>query len=206
MLIALHESKVLDGLVRRLGARWRTLHETDLDYIVGGAVDVFYQTVSGGKDIKNVVAFLWKVCWRRACDLHEARSRESADGLNDVETPAEEVPDDKASATRDKRRRQAVAIARSLLPRLGQQNVQAVMSYVLDAVEAKREDVPNQEIADALGISLVTVKNSLSRAFRRLERIAREEGLARSGLDVTVLGVDTPDGDSIGSTDEGDSD
>ena len=83
---------------------------------------------------------------------------------------------------REEKRAMAVRMTRKLLPRLGQQNVQAVMAYVIDAVDAGRWDVPNQEIMEAVGLSNDTVRTSLSRGFRRLSRLAQEEGLAEELL------------------------
>jgi hypothetical protein len=56
MLAALAESRILDGLRRRLDfSNWGGLiHHIDRDLIVGEAVDNFYQRVSAGEEIGHV--------------------------------------------------------------------------------------------------------------------------------------------------------
>jgi len=182
MLTALHESMVLDGLVQTFRMKWPTLDHDEIDFVVAGAVDVLYQRVADGENVLNLIAYLWKVSDRRASDRHQQRLRES----NAPDERLEASVDNRSKqgvamldpdADWDRRRLRAVSIARSLLPRLGQENLQRVMEFVLDAVEAGREDIHNSEIADALGLKLGTVRTSLSRAFARLARIAREENL-----------------------------
>jgi len=195
MTVALYESGVLDGLVFRLRGKWPDLAFDDVDYAVGQAVDVLYQAVTRGDRVANLVAFLWKVSDRRLWDRDREAKRERATDPAEIamrrdETAADEGAGERDASeetSRDERRAKALAVARSLLPRLGQENVQVVMAYVLDAVEAGREDICNQEIADALGLSGDTIRTSLSRGFRRLERIAREENLADLTLETDAI-------------------
>jgi DNA-directed RNA polymerase specialized sigma24 family protein len=207
MLQALFESGALDGLFRRLRSQWRRLPEDDIDFAIAEAVDVVYQNVTDRKPVYNLLTLLWKVAYRRACDYHEARKKEwptdpnapCFQNLPDTRTGSEEsegvAPEEADEEDSARRRSRALAIARSLLPRLGQTNVQRVMAYIFDAVEADRRDVPNEEIGDALGLSPDTVRASKSRGFNRLQRIAQEEGLAASGFEPEAI-VPQDDGET----------
>ena len=66
----------------------------------------------------------------------------------------------------------------------------AVMGYLIDAVEAGRWDVSNQEIGEALGLTNDTVRTSLSRGFRRLNRLAQEEGISNNEIGEAWLKAD----------------
>ncbi|SRR6266571_434026 len=197
MLEHLYSSYFLDGLARGIQRRWPSLSRDDTEFVIAQAVDALYRSVSDGKKILNLSAFLWKVADRKANDFYERRLRERAvdpeelQRLSDQDTssrgPFEGDTGPDPEEDYDKHRAEAIRIARGLLPRLGQQNVQAVLAYLLDALEAGVMDVQNQEIADALAISIETVRTSLSRGFARLTRIAREEGLVRSDVELATL-------------------
>jgi DNA-directed RNA polymerase specialized sigma24 family protein len=197
MLECLYSSFFLDGLARGLRRRWHSLSRDDIEFVIAQAVDALYKSVSQGKKILNLAAFLWKVADRKANDFYERRAREMAvepeelQKLSDKTTSARGCVDTHVGSDReddyDRRRAEAVRIARTLLPRLGQQNIQSVFAYVLDALEAGEVDVQNREIAEALGISAETVRTSLSRGFARLTRIAREEGLMDNNTELRTL-------------------
>ncbi len=188
MMKALAESLVMDRLADRLQRRWRSvaLHPDQAQYFVGEAVDALYTAIRKGQKILNVGAFIFKVADRKAYDHHQDRRRERpvdperlGQTLRDHRnTDPDNHPQGNSILSPEERRRRALAIARAKLPQLGQHNVQAVMTYVLDAIEQEREDVPYREIADALGLTIDTAKKSLGRGLQRLARIAREEGLA----------------------------
>jgi len=191
MVEALHKSFALDGLVRRLCIKWPRIPETDIDYAVAESVDVLYQAIAEGKTVINVVSYMWKVADRKASDYNRLRQREvlkDSDDLanirNAVAINKDEPLIDQDEIDRSSLQKKAITLARSFVSKLGQQNIQAVMNYVIDAVEAGREDVPNGEISEALGLSSDTVRTSLSRGFRRLERVAQDSGvvLRNTGL------------------------
>lgn len=62
------------------------------------------------------------------------------------------------------------------------------MEYVLDGIEAGREDIPPAVIAEALGLSADTVRQAISRGFRRLARTAKGEALVDEHWDLPALG------------------
>ncbi len=87
-------------------------------------------------------------------------------------------------------RKGAVATARRLLPKLGQQNVQDVMRCLIDAVEAGEQDLPHRVVADALGLNQGTVRVLMKRGLDRLARAARAEGLVRADFELVKLDED----------------
>lgn len=117
----------------------------------------------------------------------------SSDGLLDRDLLDARAPwaDNEDSVIHAKRRSAALRLARSMLPRLGQQRAQEVMGFLFDAVERGAVNVPSQEIAQALGMSDDVVRQSLSRGFRRLARLASDEGLDVQASDL----LDDPDFD-----------
>lgn len=187
MVEALYQSFALDSLARWLRGKWPTLPHDDVDFAVAEAVDVLYQAVGRGEKVFKIVAYLWKVSDRKAGEHYRIRVHEIAFDPEELErvgsrsSGVSEGSDEELDW--EERRGRAIAIARSLIPRLGQSSIRAVMSYVIDAVEAGCEDLPSREIAEALGLSDDTVRQSLSRGFRKLARIVREEGLADQELD-----------------------
>jgi len=184
MVTWLFRSFFLDGLTRSLEAKWPGLDAGDVQIAVSQAVDDAYEALRSGKKIFNLKAWLYKVADRKAYARNESR-RESVGKKGDVAELAagsagQEIDEDDETR-RDERRAQlrgrAIAVARSLLPRLGQDKVRAVMAYILDAVEAGKPDVTAPEIAQALGLGAATVRVHILRGFRRLARLARDEGL-----------------------------
>ena len=117
----------------------------------------------------------------------------SSDGLLDHDLLDARAPwaDNEDFVIHAKRRSAALRLARSMLPRLGQQRAQEVMGFLFDAVERGAVNVPSQEIAQALGMSDDVVRQSLSRGFRRLARLASDEGLDVQASDL----LDDPDFD-----------
>jgi DNA-directed RNA polymerase specialized sigma24 family protein len=191
-LEALYQSYSLDGLARRLQGKWDSLAWDDIEDAVAGAVDVFYGELRGGRGKSNPVGFLWRVADRKASDRHRQRARESpvepnsgdlAPGIDDALLPKGTEETDRNHLDPDEVRRRAYSVARSLIPRLGQDRIQKVMTYLIDSLEAGAWEVTPREIAAAIGMSADTVRTSLSRGFPRLRRLASEEGfLSKEGL------------------------
>lgn len=210
-LQALYDSHILDGLVRRLEP---SFGRHDADLAVGQAVDALWAELGKAQVVVDVAAFLVKVAQRRAADARRLQRRERGLASQDFDAveamEARRDPDRFRSHEFDDRRgsyespprvdlrRQAIQAARRLIPRLGQQNVQSVMAYLVDAVEQEREDLSAQEVADALGLTVGTAKVSMTRGLQRLSRIAREEGLADHLLrDLSVEIEDEEDRDGM---------
>lgn len=185
MLGALYQSGILDGLTRQIASKWRSLSLDEIGDIVAEAVDILYVAIRSGKKVLNLVAYLWKTSDHKACDYHRLGQHQrfvTSDDLERIPDQSSELEDDLDISTKkqdwEEKRPRVIAIVRSLLPRLGQHNVQKVMTYILDALEANCMDISNAEIAEVLGLSLDVVRQSKHRGFQRLERIVREESLA----------------------------
>ena len=194
MLEALHGSFALDGLTRRIASKWQKLSRDEVDFIIAEAVDILYVALCNGKKVLNLVAYLWKTSDHKACDYYRTKQNEKPltpeelERIPDQSTELEESLDNSATELEwEEKRPRVIAIVRSLLPRLGQHNAQAVMTYILDALSSDCMDISNTEIAEALGLSLDVVRQSKKRGFDRLERIVREEGLAAQVSDVANL-------------------
>ena len=183
MVDFLFRSYALDGLIRQLRKKWPTLHHDDIDYIVSESMNEVYLAVKGGEKVLNLLGLLWKKSFGKAFDRYKLRPKMIAldsEIFENIGKPDNPIEDDQKE---EENRAKALKIARSLIPRLGQHNVQAVMSYLLEAIEAGRGDVPTQEVAEALGLNPDTVRQSISRGFRRLKRIATQEGLIDRAFD-----------------------
>ena len=190
LVLALSENSILDGFKRRLQSKWDRIPSDDIDIIVAEAIDILYASSRNGNKFHNVMGYLWKTCDHKA-HQHDRLSQKVV-VLDDIE----QVPDNSSDPaletiheeySRERMRQQAIALARSLLPRLGQENIQAIMGYVINAVELGYEELSNQEIADALGLTLETVRRSLSRGFDRMTRIASQERLLNSDFNLNKL-------------------
>lgn len=195
MLEALHRSGVLDGLTRRIALKWNSLSNDEVGDIVAEAVDILYVAIRDRKKVSNLVAYLWKTSDHKACDYYRTQQKNrktlTSDELEQIPDSSTEHEDALDSSTQEldweEKRSQVIAIVRSLLPRLGQHNVQNVMTCILDALAADCMDISSAEIAEALGLTLDVVRQSKKRGFDRLERIVREEGLAAQVRDVAHL-------------------
>jgi DNA-directed RNA polymerase specialized sigma24 family protein len=188
VLHAIQQSEVFDGFLRRLCGRWSSLHETDLSAVLWTEViDAFVEAVRRADRIGDVAHWLWRVAWVKTYDLHRAKRRERPVGGVDVAAPepSEHVVWDDGEDERAKRVKKAIELARGLLPRLGEMNVQLVMGYIFDAYAAGRWEVSNEEIADALGKSSEYVRQWRSRGFRRLVREAKQERLVNPDFDIS---------------------
>lgn len=194
MLEFLHRSFVIDGLTRRIALKWRSLSRDEVHDIMAEAVDVLYGAIHARKKVDNLVTYLFKTFDYKAYDYYRARQNQiplNPDELEEIPDKSRELEEKIDSSTKElhweDKKPQAIAIARSLLPRLGQYNVQKVMAYVFDALEADCMDISNAEIAEALGLNLDVARKSKSRGFQRLERIVDQEGLEAQVSDVVNL-------------------
>lgn len=181
VLRQLFENGFVDGLIRRLDHAWSSLDRGSIEDAVDEAILALYDALADRRTVGSPEAYVFKVAKVRAQVRHEEIV--GRDDQHDFEA-AEEDNDLPSGPGNADLRGEALRVARRLLPRLGQTNVQRVMGMVLDAVEADVVDITPAEIAEALGLSSGTVRQALHRGFRRLERVARDEGLQLSFADV----------------------
>lgn len=203
MIEALFKSYLLDGLTLRFLRNWSSFTHQDAEDVVAEAVGVLYQTVANGKPVGGITSFLKKVAHRKAFDLHAKKSRTKTlpPGSSELDTidlnPAnlDEPPPDAEEPEFEDKLRLGIAKARELLPRLGQDTIRQVMSYIFDAVEAGQQNISNEEIEEALGLSSTTVRQAKSRGFRRLKRLAQDERLLPKDFDFYAIAASDDAGD-----------
>ena len=184
MLEALAMSGFLDGLTRRLDAKWEQMHRMDVEDCVAKAVDEAYNAISQGRKIRNLGGWLWKAAnnkshdlWKKDFEYRESNFRD-LDGIAGANEP---TLTDEERENRDNvdqfRREEAIRLARRLLPKIGKGQVVSVMELVIEAVEQGVPDLSTTDIGDTLGISTDAARTLLGRGFNRLYRVAREEGI-----------------------------
>lgn len=191
----LYRSFYLDGITRRLRGRWERLSVEDVKDAVAEAVNALYFSIRDGKKVLDIKGYIWKAADNKANDRYRLQERErtmSPEDLDRVSSQVHPPAEDEYMYGRFRieepdssiRRARAISTARRLLPRLGGENIQQVMGYILDAIEADQVHISNSEIAEALGLSNQTVRQCRSRGFRRLEREGRKEGLVLPTLGI----------------------
>ena len=189
LLEALTASRYLDGLTRRLQKKWGgSLPSTEVDDCIAQSVDAACAAVSRSRSIRSLGAWLWKAADKIADDRwrfdYGRRVEFDEDAvpaaLDTCETERER---EERQEFEEMRRREAVRIARELLPGIGDGQVRDVMELVIDAAEDELPDMPASSIADALGISNSAARALVSRGMKRLRRLAEREGVeAPTGL------------------------
>lgn len=183
MLNAIAETSILDGLARWGKRRWGKIPDDLMHDIIGKAVDNLYEQVRNGQKILDIPAYLTKTIHFKADDLYRKLIREEEfDPTNRAHTENMQYLPEQLSSDADiaelgdeERLKEAIVKARQLLPRLGQENVQKVMETILDAVEAGRVDITNEEIAEVTGLSQSSVRVWKLRGFKRLTDLASKE-------------------------------
>ncbi|MDE3102486.1 MAG: sigma-70 family RNA polymerase sigma factor [Chloroflexota bacterium] len=186
----LMRSAIIDGLTRRLMAqRWWSFEIEEASEVIADAVDDLFESMrKRPRPVANVGGLLWTIVFRRATDrlrtakLRSRREREF-DPDRDVARGAEpgerrDVFDEEVE--HQKRLKVALEVARSLLPQLGMAASERVLMYLFDALEQGVDHVDDEEIAEALGSTPEAVRKARERGVNRLERLARERGIADS--------------------------
>ena len=196
MLLTLTESRYLDGLTRRLQEKWgRVLPWTEVDDCIAKAVDAACSAVFHGRAIRSLGAWLWKSADNIADDKWQSdyRPRVEFDEDNVSAAPDIGVTDgerQEREEVEELRRREAIRIARRLLPWIGEGQVVDVMELVIDAAADGLPDLPASSISEALGISKNAARLLVSRGMKRLRRLAEQEGVE---IPTDLLETDTED-------------
>jgi hypothetical protein len=191
----LHRSRFLDGAKRWLSSRYEGFFdEGTLDDILSTSSDLLYRAASERKDIHGSASYLFKIIDNAAkAKKKDLALYEDIDGVDPMRAdglrvrPAQEGIGEERLEEEEREweevKKDGIRIARSLLPRIGEDNVQRVMGYIIDVVERGAEDVTNHEIAEALMLSPVSVRKWKQRGFERLRRAAKEAGYRKDILD-----------------------
>ena len=183
MVVALHASGFLAGLKRMIQRKWSKLPAADVDDSVADAVESAYTTVSGGRRVGDLGAWLWKAADNVANDRWErdhavVRELDDAAGATAApETTADADERQRLDALAEHRRAEVIRLARQLLAAVGHGQVREVMELVIDAVEAGEPDLPPEVVADTLAISRDAARALMSRGLARLKAAARAQGL-----------------------------
>jgi DNA-directed RNA polymerase specialized sigma24 family protein len=173
MLEHLQRTNVLAGIKIAFRHKWQGLPDEEVDDIVGRGVDALYDKIARGGEVANPVGYILEVMRHEAYD-YAAEHSHTVRLDDDRDFPE---ADQSHSPLDFQQTDAALATARALIPRLGQESVQAVMRRIFDAVEDGDKHISTAEIAAATGLSDDTVRQCRSRGFRRLERIIGDEGL-----------------------------
>lgn len=176
MFQGLCDAMVFEAFLSSFSSRYPEIKD-DVHDIISAATDALYERVKSRKPVAKVESYLWKMINERMSKFSQkkiAHTGPNAESLGYIQTAAQSSEEREAA---DLKKDEALSIAFTLLPRLGQTNVQEVMRYVLVAIQNGIHHVDYGEIADALGITRGVAKTSLRRGFERLTRIAKEENL-----------------------------
>lgn len=186
MLEALWASTLQTGLVRRVSAQYPSLDPDDCHEVVALAIDAFYETLSmAPRTVRNPKAWLYKVALNKAFRLHKERLR-TVSLSEDKDEPSLASLDGGGAGRSAALRAEALRLARSFLPQLGQENLQRVMAYYFDSIEKGVEDLSIAEVAEALHLTPSTAKQCLHRGLQRLKRVAQAHGIRLENFSGTL--------------------
>jgi DNA-directed RNA polymerase specialized sigma24 family protein len=177
MFNALPDSLIFDSYQNYFSSKYPTVDESDLQNIIGKATDQLYDRITRKEKIRKIESYLWKIIdaelWGKIEEQKRFRSVDvEAIGINDNSIPSALTLEQKA-----KQKEYALALADSLVPRLGQVNVQNVMRYILGCIRNGVQDINSNDIGEALDMKPATVRQFMKRGFERLTRICKEESL-----------------------------
>ena len=190
LLRILHETGVFAGFVNGVQAKWGSFDRTVAHTLVASAVDIYYDAVRCGKRIDHPLGYIYKTIQNLACEESERRSLLVTYDDSEESATASQEEDQPPDLPRAELKRKALGMARQLLPQLGQTNVQRVMALLFDAVEKGIVDLPTGDIAEVLDLNPDTVRQCVSRGFRRLRRLSDANGVS---LDSVLTEIDMND-------------
>jgi hypothetical protein len=187
MMECLFKSTLLEAFLNHFSNRYPSLYRDYVYDTIATATDEIVGIISGGKKIKQLHTYLWKTINNKL-----SKAVKKAEAVLSIEQDLVEIKDpepitETQNLKRDEARAKAISIAEGLIPRLGMTNVQAVMKYILGALKNGAQDVPNSEIAEALNMTLVNVRVSVSRGFSRLSKIVKDEGILEKDYELPFL-------------------
>ena len=187
MLEAIALTPLLDGIVRQLRGRWRTIPADLIEDIVGDAVDQLYQKIREGGKVSSIPGFVVKTAEFMAVDLY-------ADLMRKDEFEPENLRHLREQTLLD----QTTRPNRSTGPRTNWHMTNSDglpskrpgdccrssdrrtfrVSWKLSSTrcESGREDISNAEIAEMTGLKPGTVATLKHRGFKRLTDLSEKEG------------------------------
>lgn len=180
MVQILYLSDFLTGLEARIMKNYSYISEEDIAMFITSAIESLYIKLSNEDYVANPGGYLYTVVKFK---LHEfiKKQKRITDGLRNkqlVESAYEKGLGQQEELDDEYCLKLAIREARRLIPKLGQENIQKVMGYVLDCLEVQKFDIRPIEIAEILGMNPNTVRTNLKRGYERLERAALEASSA----------------------------
>jgi DNA-directed RNA polymerase specialized sigma24 family protein len=181
MMEAIVDSHYLDAVYRYLGRDWSQFDHDDAATLVGAAVDEFYQRAKSGTKIWKPRSYLFKILQKLAIDEHERRKP-----LHEFEGPTEAEAARALQGDRDvlvntvprpERVRAAIQLARQLIPKVGERQLQQICEFYIDAVEKELPSVEDETLAETFGLQVDTARRLKNRALERLTREAKKAGI-----------------------------
>ncbi len=185
-LVRLAASHAVDALTHRLAGKWAQAEVGNVESAVIRAADTLLARTRDGAIIRSPVGFLWACASNDLANQHRAGMLVVTQLDKNRQDPSWDpaLTDSSRDEDEDEKRARALKFARSLLPRLGQDNIIRVMTLVLDCVEAGEKYIDHKFIAEATGLTPDTVRKLKHRGFERLEREAKRHGvLLRDALE-----------------------
>ncbi|MEO1009563.1 MAG: sigma-70 family RNA polymerase sigma factor [Planctomycetota bacterium] len=175
MLVELRAAGFLDAAAKTLRGKHPALDHDQVDASIAEGIDETYRRCRSAGQIRNFTAYIWKVAHHKCSARARVVARESSlEHTPPPQAPGSGIPESEAEDRESLR--EGLRVARSLIPRLGQENVVTVMTLLLEAVESGVFYVSAADISDATGLSENTVRQCLSRGRRRLRELARQQG------------------------------
>lgn len=183
MIEYLHASGYLTGMKRRLGRNWQRLPPADLDDCIAEVVAETYERVAAGKRVSQLGGYLATAAHHRAQERW-GRVKDHDSELDAVAQPQSEDGDRRQirEQREDDLRREAIRLARELLPVIGTGQLRDVMDLLIDAVEAGEPELPADSVGEILGITAAAARALMSRGLSRLRDAAAKRGITMEGV------------------------
>jgi hypothetical protein len=197
MMEALVSSRFLEGLYRQMQWKWPTYQPDEVATLVGQAIDAFYLQAKAGRRIGSASGYIFKTLQKLAADESERRERENQFVPAEAELVLYNVHRGKNyhnSVPRDDLVREALRIARDLLPGIGEITLRQVGEFYLDAIAKGIAHLDDEALAAAIDKNLETAKRLRRRFLERLTSRAKDAGIrleAIFGPDVFQLEEDS---------------
>jgi hypothetical protein len=190
MMEALVSSRLLEGFYRYMQWKWPKYQPDDVATLIGQAIDAFYLHAKAGRRIGNASGYIFKTLQKFAVDENVRRERENEFVTAEAELvlyQAHQGKNYRNSVPREDLVKEALRIARNLLPSIGEITLQQVGEFYLDAVAKGIMHLDDHALADAINKDLETAKRLRRRFLERLTSRARDAGIRLEA----IFGPDT---------------
>lgn len=170
----LFQSGEVGRISRLLKVRWDRIPDDEVEYALSEALYVLFVNVKHKKKIGNPQAFIWKISYRKIADCYRRMKHEVPLPIEKLVVLSNKKPqvleDTKEDTVPEQSLEEAINITRSMIPYLGNKNIQNVMTHILKELERGGEDLSNKSIAEAVGLRVGTARVYKFRAFKKLAK------------------------------------